>query len=302
MRSPRRRVYLHVGLPKAASSSLQRWCADHRDFLEGKGVFYPETNRGLLAPKHEFVVSELLAGHCRSLARLLEVHPQQDLFLSSEGLVYRFHEFSSEALACLRQAMRPREVELVVIKRDFESWSRSLYAQSILNRPGPTRSYGGSMTLREFRSSEHFLRVADCASRLAEYQAAFGADHCSVFEVHEDWFGGLACLMGFADGDAKVARPARENQSVSPELVEIVRQVNAMGLADELRSNFLAFIAAYSGATHNVLKTYRRITEGGRARTSAVEVWSRLSPGCAAVQAEAHALLAFLFSGPARGA
>jgi hypothetical protein len=278
MTKTKRRVLLHVGLPKAASSSLQRWCAQHRTLLESKGFCYPATPSSLLVPKHQFLVADLLAGHCDHLESLFLAHHSQDFLFSDEGLTYLFDEFSAKGLALLRETLQYCDTQLFVITRDYASWSKSLYAQAILNYPGPERSYAGGMTIEEFRHTRHFKRLGDCANRLPEYEKAFGAQGYQICDLRDDWFKQFLQLVGLDDSKQKVLPPVRENESVSDELVEIVRQVNSMNLSDEVRSNFLAFICAFTSSLHNVLRTYRRMSDESRAKECFANVLATLRP------------------------
>jgi len=296
MTASRPRLFLHAGLPKAASSSLQRWCASNRGLLQSQGIVYPETEPGLLAPKHEFLVAELLSGQSRSLAALIDAHPGVDLMLSTEGLTYRFDEFRQESLAAFREALRPRDVQLIVVTRDFASWSRSLYAQAILNRPGPERSFAGGLSFDEFRKTKHVLQLGDCTKRLAEYQAAFGASHRHVFDVAGDWFGQFCRVVGLCKTSQGLVRPVRENQSASPEIIEIARQVNAMSLADETRSNFLAFLREFTGSSHNALLTYRMLRNKDAALGALTEVLARVRPNPPLGQAKIEQFATFCSS------
>lgn len=36
------KVFIHIGPPKSGTSAIQKWLSDNRDYLNSKGVFYPE--------------------------------------------------------------------------------------------------------------------------------------------------------------------------------------------------------------------------------------------------------------------
>ena len=57
----KKKVILHIGLPKTGTTALQHWCCQNRQNMRRAGVDYPEQVEAL-TPRHQFVVNEIRAG------------------------------------------------------------------------------------------------------------------------------------------------------------------------------------------------------------------------------------------------
>lgn len=81
-----KRLVLHGGLPKTATSSLQSWFNSQATLLRQHGIYWGVPSAVEHSPKHQWLVEELISG---SFARLKEAlsHSEVDtLLLSTEGL------------------------------------------------------------------------------------------------------------------------------------------------------------------------------------------------------------------------
>ncbi|MCB8837171.1 hypothetical protein, partial [Aurantimonas sp. VKM B-3413] len=58
----KRRLVLHVGLPKTGTSALQLWCSSHSEELLKQGIRYPTPSSQTQMPKHQFMVTDLQTG------------------------------------------------------------------------------------------------------------------------------------------------------------------------------------------------------------------------------------------------
>ncbi|MDN5936209.1 MAG: hypothetical protein L0H75_08540, partial [Nitrosospira sp.] len=112
----RRRLLLHVGLPKTGTSALQRWLHENPARLEAAGICYPGAPY-LNGDKHQFLVSELRHGG-QSLERLLSSTTHDTVLLSSEGLSNHFHDFSEQGLQRFRHLTANFRVEIVLVTRE----------------------------------------------------------------------------------------------------------------------------------------------------------------------------------------
>jgi len=269
-------IYLHIGLPKAASSSLQSWCANNREFLKTKKIYYPETCGASLKPKHQFLVTDLLEGHCNTLNNLLKAYACKNLLLSAEGLVNRFREFSPASLSAFRSACQFCDLHLIYIDREFESWVRSLYSQMIITPSNLRMCFAQNFTLEQFRSEEHVRWLGSCSKRLNEFETASGARSTHLLNVSSNWLGELSRILGLVDCRDLVSCKARENESPVPEIIEIIRQVNAMNLHEEVRSNFIGLVRVYRHCNHLGLGVYKKISNKELALHSFLEILSRV--------------------------
>ncbi|WP_137168117.1 hypothetical protein [Salinimonas lutimaris] len=99
-----KRLILHIGPPKTGTSAIQKWCADHQQFLKQQGIFYPS---------HALSSNHISSGHAEQLIMQnqdgkRELNPEgleainneflasgcNTLLLSSEYFFYHAHEIS----------------------------------------------------------------------------------------------------------------------------------------------------------------------------------------------------------------
>ncbi|MEP2785152.1 MAG: hypothetical protein ABJO67_17400 [Pseudoruegeria sp.] len=139
--SDRRRVYVHVGLDKTGTTSLQHWCAKNRQYLiEEHGVRYPKAGAEY---DHHMTLANLCGfgwtedinrlsnregrlGHLRAFYKeLLE----KELILSSEHFSFNIADTPAEKLK--RVLGDAFEIVIVLVLRSPVSWIRSRYSEEI---------------------------------------------------------------------------------------------------------------------------------------------------------------------------
>jgi len=194
--------YIHIGLPKTATTTIQYFLTTHRDALLRRGVLYPrsiamsdghaELHRVLgLAVEPESV--PWLAGLRKQLdgedviASLLKETRRTEadiVILSSEALAFMHRP------AALRQALAPHPVRILIYLRRQDSFLASFYNQLI-------KSGLYAATFEEFLVQHaqnaielrgHLRSLAICNyERLLDLWAdAFGQDNIAV-GVYEDY-------------------------------------------------------------------------------------------------------------------
>ena len=77
-----KKVFIHIGPPKSGTSAIQKWLSDNRDYLDSKGVFYPE---------HELDENGVSSGNLYSLFS----QKDDDFVLDTEKVSSLMKEFSS---------------------------------------------------------------------------------------------------------------------------------------------------------------------------------------------------------------
>lgn len=99
----KRRLLLHVGLPKTGTSALQRWCyANSGRFLE-QNIRYPTPSADTEMPKHQFIVSDLMAGDLSRTARAVAEGDEEGTILTTEGLSNHLYDFRPIGLEKIRE-------------------------------------------------------------------------------------------------------------------------------------------------------------------------------------------------------
>ena len=123
-------MYIHIGLGKAGSSTLQRMAADNREALQAAGVLY--LRLGGSTRSHARVAHALSAdpprrdGGFDHLARLVRDRPEQRILLSSEF----FGALPRAAVEQLRKVLGSRPARIIqYVRLPYPEWVVSRYAQ-----------------------------------------------------------------------------------------------------------------------------------------------------------------------------
>jgi hypothetical protein len=197
-------------------------------------------------------VTELMAGQLDRTRRTVAASESPRLFLSTEGLTNHLYDYSEEALARFREAVAPRRVTLFLVLREPAAWVRSYYKQAVLNPVVERYHYGTALTLEEFSRLERVRRLTDHAAIVRDAGRAYGAAEVVSAAFEGDWFGALVDALGVGDASA-FQPPERRHESLSDDLIELFRQVNAMGIAPALRQQFFGLMQRAMPSTHSIL-------------------------------------------------
>ncbi len=253
--SGKRRLILHVGLPKTGTSALQTWCDQNREQLRKQGVDYPVTSDDTVMPKHQYLVGILQTGNLLRLQSELENSDFGTVLLSSEGLSNHLYDFRPAALERFRAMTATYDVFVFLISRNPASWRRSYYKQSVINPPAiPGFHYATSLSLDEFSKLPRVVRLSNVQALREDLKSAFGAKDVWVAHYEEDWMSALRSAVGIRQADD--FKPlANTNVSISDDLIEIIRQVNALGLPDSERASVLSAMQACFATEHSGLKS-----------------------------------------------
>jgi len=297
----KRRLVMHVGLPKTGTTALQRWCYSNREWLRERGVDYPDRIHHPLDPKHQFLVQDLRTGNLDRFVTELDGSPCRTVLLSSEGLTNHLFDVSGGAADEFRRATHGWNVEVVVIFREPTSWAKSLWKQHLVNPAGSAprtvalwrRELGESMselaawtgarlgnersshpipgattlTADEFAALARIRFLQDRGLVAAAVRRLYGATRVVEGDFDEGWPAVLGGALGIELPDDSGAERCRV--SVSDELAELLRRVNGLDLPSDLR-----------------LRVFRGLASGTDPNSSirvALEVHALFPPGAEAI-------------------
>ena len=244
----RKKLILHVGLPKTGTSALQAWCAANRQSLLSRGINYPDTGHPH-ENKHQFLVAELLRERQEKLRTVLAAHDQGLLLLSAEGLTNHLYDFTANALDLFRRATADFHTTIFMVTRETNRWSRSYYKQALLNPPSRQYHYATPLRYEEFCNLDRIRKLADVSTLERDVETAYGASEVSVARYENDWMGAFLRLLGIED-DHGLTKLPQVHRSISDDMAELVRQVNAMQLANSDRAAFLGVMQASMKTDH----------------------------------------------------
>jgi hypothetical protein len=228
------RILLHVGTTKTGTSALQKWCNDNRALLLEQGIDYPETSAG--SPhKHQELVADLMSGGVDTLMRHVSRDRAPCLFLSTEGLSNHLYDYRPMALQRFREALAGRRVEVFLVHRETSSWLQSLYRQVLVNSTNPAFVYGTALSLEEFSRLPRIRRQMNIPDLIEDLSSAYGAEQVTTCRYEEDWFGTLCDRLGLAGQGLALPRLEGVNLSITADMAELMRQLNALSLPEPER-------------------------------------------------------------------
>lgn len=272
------RLFLHVGMPKAASSALQVWADANRAALLAQGVDYPPPVGARLDPKHQILVTMMIRNQLELLPPIINAARAPTLFLSTEGLSFHFQDFRPVPLQRFREATRGLHLTVFMLTRATGAWLVSQYKQAVINPPVVNTGYACSLSLADFAKTDRIRRLLDGEGMRTEMRDAYGAAEIVTVDVADGWREGLARALGVTVGPGFVA-PVEANVSVSDALTELVRQVNGLNLDPALRAAVLALFQEGEATRHNMMKSYRLGVAGkGVPRLAIAQNLARLVP------------------------
>jgi hypothetical protein len=216
-------LYLHVGVHRTATTSIQRFMRANFNPLLAKGYLYP-----FGVARHTAVVGRLRYGmisaadFAQDLLRRMEARGDhvQSAVISDEDMS------SVEDFSAFAGLTRYFDVKVVVSLRRQDLWLESWYLQNVKWQWNPSLSH---LTFAEFydRRAEFFW--IDYAARLAQYEALFGAGciRAGVFEEADMPDGPIDAflrMIGIVD-QSGFGEKLHSNSSLSPLASEFMRHL-----------------------------------------------------------------------------
>src|SRR4051794_31097998 len=225
-----RRVFLHVGVMKSATSSLQALCDVNRERLLAQGLLWAKSGDNFLATDDLLGTRRArpgLEGAWQRLAAEVEAHGG-DALISNELLA----PINAQRRRRLVGALAPAEASVVVTARDIARVIPSQWQTGARNRSEVTwQDYTASLVADDGNEvAAGFWRRQDLPAIVAHWSEQVTLDRVTVVTVPPS--GGDPSLLGerFAEAVGVSAegfeQPAASNPSVGFASAELLRRVN----------------------------------------------------------------------------
>jgi hypothetical protein len=307
--------WIHIGLPKTASTTIQYFFTGHRDVLLQRGVLYPRSiARGDRdAQLHRALGAAVEPESVPWLAGMLQRFAGTDIVASLLEEVDRTKPetiiLSSEALAfmrrpsVLRHALPGCEVRILLYLRRQDNFLASYYNQLI-----KTRLYAA--TFEEFLQQnaadaidlrQYKITLAMCHyDRLLELWAdAFGPENifAGVYEDYDLPGGILRDMAAKMEIDIAGLRllDADKNPALQPSMLSLKRRVNQLLSSEEERVTCELLFTSYIDGATGTKATHEHIAADVRRRQT---ILSRYQEGNAHVAERFFNCRPFLFNAP----
>lgn len=244
------RFIVHVGYPKAASTSLQDALLDSSVLLEQNGFLYPSSLISKGSSKHEELFRLLRLNKIEKAIALLkrELDSARDVhtvLLSTESIINQLYNVDPGLWIKLFDGIkRLGSLELVVIYREANSFLTSYYKQAVINQPSSQLDfYGTSLTKHDFSKLEAVRELINLDSVVETLKNISNAP-VKVFDYQKSVVRDLISWM--TDGYVVVDAPRLSNISLQPEEVELIRQINGVAPSINERNAWLHVLSQCS--------------------------------------------------------
>jgi hypothetical protein len=225
-----RRVYLHVGTMKSATSYLQSLCTANRQRLAEAGVLYPGTAKGFAA------VHDLLETNRRdedSVGAWADLDEEirafdGDVLISNELILHR----DVKTVSTLLRALEPAEVQIVVTARDLTRVVPSQWQTMVRGRgTTPWADYiGGVCSRRPNAVARRVWARQDVPAAVKRFRRLLPLESITLVTVPPSGSDpGLTGerFMSVLDRDlGELAAPRYSNTSLGVHSAELVRRLN----------------------------------------------------------------------------
>jgi hypothetical protein len=238
------RLYLHIGMNKTGTSSIQRYLAHNDHRLLSAGWLYPRTGRSV--DTHYGLSRALGFAHGRpavDAAELSRLRAELDrevaesaagaLVLSSEDFVLRGD------IAQVRDFLAGFDVRIVVYLRRHDHWWASVYNQAVKMVADPPWERGIQGYIRFARRRQG--RQGRYRELLDNWASEFGVTSMRVrpFEAEQNPGGVVADFLRTIEcpelAGAATAGAGRVNEALSAEALQLLEVVQRAAIPEELR-------------------------------------------------------------------
>ena len=236
------KAYIHVGLPKTGTSTIQASSVlYHKELLE-QGLDYPIEN--LTKNRHQYFIPALLKRNFQYVHSVLERKQKEgnELLFSTEGFTNHLEYFSQLALGDFKSLFDAYKTIGVLFVREIESWSKSYYKQIVINPPNNS-FYATSLTFSEFIKIPEFQFFLNKERIIQSVKDKFGFDELVVLQYEKDWVQQLPEL--FSKYPENTFNRMRVNTSRSESVIELIRQINGLSLSLKLRQPLVQALVQY---------------------------------------------------------
>lgn len=223
--SSKKRLELHVGLPKTGSTYMQKmWLSNQTKMLE-HATCYPATS----SYKHDFIRQCFISGKFIELEKLLTETDATTIILSNESISNDFYWLNHRHISNFSKLIDSMGFELTihVVLREKGSWLKSYYKQAVINQPcNKFDFYSTALTFNEFKSVRFVNKLLDYKQLLADLELSFGARVIEYNYQHES-INSIASSISKSELENTLCAN-RLNNSLDNEVVEVFRQLNGV--------------------------------------------------------------------------
>ena len=237
-------IYLHVGLGKCGSSTIQHFATVHSEALREAGVTYPALNGR--HPEHHKTLCDFAMSSARrgakppqaiaALLAELRERPDAAMLLSSENFLKHEPRRAASVATAMRALLGQAPVRILIYIRQYPSWVESLYAQR-------TKRGENAESIDGFIRDRQILDNVSMVSGLKEWIRVFGAENIRLRSLDRANLVGGDLITDLLDAiELRSDMPAMPRVNESPDwtFLELARLI-ASRRPDQSESTQLMF-------------------------------------------------------------
>lgn len=260
-RFPETRLILHAGTPKTGTTSLQHYLSEHRETHRSAGTYYPahmhdypDAMRAWSAPKHQWLINNLLRAEETVLlqnlkecfASLEDGGGAQQMFLSTEGLYNHWWDLTPRSRGLLQALAETFPLSVWVWFREPVKFADSFYRQNIKNPQIPAAAcYGHDLSFRDALDDPWFTQRLDYLGFLEDCEALLGEGCTKAFFHNGDTLGTACRALGLEAPEP--TKEKRHNTGLSNGAIEVLRVINRYPLTPGEKTDALEKVNELNG-------------------------------------------------------
>lgn len=243
------KLYLHIGMNKTGSTSIQNYLSSNYEFFRKNGLLYPKAGRA----KHaHFGLSTALGFHNKKdlpdeaklndLKQSLESEINDfkgSIVLSSENFI------KNKTLKQVEKFFRGYDVYVVIYLRRHDLWWESSYSQALkmVNNPPWNKGINNYIKFSKNRGIGNYRSIVD------KWSNVFGTEKVIVkpFEksqIHNGLVKDFLETVGLINQNYLPDEPQLANSSLSLKAMELLEIIQRLDVSAKEKTDFVNFINA----------------------------------------------------------
>lgn len=224
-------IYLHIGQTKTATTTLQAFFSDNRNWLESKGVLYPHVPEGTANNRqHRFLVESLHRNSDNFTLALsnwdfildqINTSSLDKIIISEEVFWHLFEQNPNkrrEAIRWINQVLSKYDVKIICYLRRQDFWIESWYNQLV-------KTDIHSLSCMESEDFVNFYRnngLLNYYQILTEWSSAFGRENMLIrpFEkkqfLNNDLFQDFLSFLSIDNLDGTIRPTQKQKALINP--------------------------------------------------------------------------------------
>lgn len=224
-----KQIFLHIGLSKTGSTTIQSFLAKNRDKLYNSGYLCPQTGTNPRAKeKHHHNLAWQITGRKKvdvTLGTWKELHQEvessnlNNIIVSSES----FQGVDKEQIEILKSELKPYQAKIIVYLRRQDLQLESKYIQSI-KRGEIKRGQSKTKDILSYASAKNQKKYFDYYQLLEPWSKGFGISNVIVRPLERTQIPnlcqdilniiGITDFKHFSEVNSKNIKPGRKNLEV----------------------------------------------------------------------------------------